>query len=216
MKNWHRPCFTEIVKFLLPLLAIVIAPLASHAGDLSEQVIAEINLARTAPQQYAQIVASQMAGYHGVEGDRAVNDAIHFLQKAKPVAPLTASNGMSSSALSHVLEMGPIGGRGHKSGNGSQPWDRMAQFGKWIGQAGENIDYGVHDARAVVIRLIVDDGVSGRGHRKNIFNRDFRVAGAASGFHATYGAMCVIDFAGGFVEAPGKVASRSGSPVAPL
>jgi uncharacterized protein YkwD len=216
MKNWHHLCFTEIVKFLIIPLAITLASITAHASDLSEQVIAEINLARTAPQQYAQIVASQMAGYHGVEGDRAVNDAIHFLQKASPLTPLASSAGMSSSALSHVLEMGPIGGRGHKSGNGSQPWDRMARFGKWIGQAGENIDYGVHDARAVVVRLIVDDGVSSRGHRKNIFNRDFRVAGAASGFHATFGSMCVIDFAGGFVETPGKVASRTGSPVAPL
>src|ERR1700760_1927070 len=122
MKIWHRPCFTEIVKFLLPLLAIVIAPLAAHATELSEQVLAEINLARTAPQQYAQIVASQMAGYRGTEGSRVVAEAIHFLEKARPLAPLTQSAGMSSCALSHVLEMGPVGGRGHKSGDGSQPW----------------------------------------------------------------------------------------------
>ncbi len=118
---------------------------------------------------------------------------------------------MCSSALAHVMEMGPIGGRGHKSLNGSQPWDRMAQFGRWSGRAGENIDYGLHDARATVIRLIVDDGVAGRGHRKNIFSRDFRVAGAASGPHAAFGSMCVIDFADSFIEGAGRVASRGGS-----
>jgi uncharacterized protein YkwD len=204
------------VKFLTRILLLALAPLAARASDLSEQVLAEINLARTAPQQYAQIVATQAAGHRGTEGDQAVTEAIRFLEKARPLTPLSASVGMSRSALTHVLEMGPVGGRGHKSANGSQPWDRMAQFGKWIGQAGENIDYGLHDARSVVVRLIVDEGVSGRGHRKNIFNRDFRVAGAASGFHATYGAMCVIDFAGGFVEAPARVATGTGSPVAPL
>lgn len=211
MKSWHHPCFTEIVKNLIRLLALaVIAPVVAHAAELSEQVLAEINLARTAPQQYAQIVASQGGAYRGAEGDKAVAEAVRFLEKARPLPPLAASNGMSSSALSHVLEMGPVGGRGHKSSNGSQPWDRMARFGKFVGQAGENIDYGNHGARAIVIRLIVDDGVRGRGHRKNIFNPGFRVAGAASGFHATYGSMCVIDFAGGFVEGePGKVAARS-------
>ena len=109
--------------------------------------------------------------------------------------------------------MGPIGGRGHKGSNGSQPWDRMARFGKWTGHAGENIDYGAHDARAVVVRLIVDDGVAGRGHRKNIFSREFHVAGAANGFHAAFGSMCVIDFADGFVEA-GRVATRGVSSTA--
>jgi len=187
---------------------LALAPFALRASDLPEQVLAEINLARTAPQQYAQIVASQTAGSHGSEGDRAMAEAIHFLEKARPMPPLVASPGMSNSALSHVLAMGPIGGRGHQGTDGSQPWDRMARFGKWIGHAGENIDYGVHDARSIVVRLIVDDGVAGRGHRKNIFCSDFRVAGAATGFHATYGAMCVIDFATGFVETPGRVASR--------
>lgn len=204
MTLWHRPCFTEIVKFLIRILVITLAPLAVRAGDLSEQVLAEINLARTAPQQYAQIVANQGGN------PNAVAEAVHFLQKARPLPPLASSTGMCRSALSYVLESGPVGGRGHKGADGSLPWDRMARFGRQVGQSGENIDYGVHDARSIVVRLIVDDGVSGRGHRKNIFNSGFRVAGAASGFHATYGAMCVIDFAGGFVEGePGKVATRS-------
>ena len=198
------------MKLLVKLLAIATLITSAYAGDGADEVIAEINLARTAPQQYAQIVASQGGAYRGAEGDKAVAEAVRFLEKSRPLAPLAASNGMSSSALSHVLEMGPIGGRGHKSANGSQPWDRMARFGKFVGQAGENIDYGNHDARGIVIRLIVDDGVRGRGHRKNIFNPSFRVAGAASGFHAAYGSMCVIDFAGGFIEGNGgKVASRS-------
>lgn len=203
------------MKYLIRLLLLALIPAAARATDFSEQVLAEINLARTAPQQYAQIVAGHLAGYRGIEGGRVVNEAVRFLEKARPLAPLTASAGMSSCALSHVLEMGPVGGRGHKSGDGSQPWDRMARFGKWLGRAGENIDYGAHDARATVVRLIVDDGVRSRGHRKNIFNREFRVAGAASGFHATYGSMCVIDFAGGFVETPGRVATRASQP-APL
>ncbi len=197
-------------------IVVALAPLSAFATDIADQVIAEMNLARTAPQQYAQIVANQTAGFRGKEGNGATREAVRFLEKASPLAPLAQSEGIRSSALSHVLEMGPVGGRGHVSHGGAQPWDRMARFGQWVGRAGENISYGKHDARGIVIQLIVDDGVRGRGHRKNIFNREFRVAGAASGFHATYGAMCVIDFAGAFVEAPGRVATRAAAPGAPL
>jgi uncharacterized protein YkwD len=196
------------VKIIARIFICLLLPLAARAGDLSDQVIAEINLARTNPQQYAQVVAAQTAGYHGVEGDKAFTEAVRFLTKTRPLPPLTASPGMCNSALSYVLLSGPVGGRGHKAVDGSQPWDRMARFGKWFGSAGEDIDYGMHDARAIVVRLIVDDGVRDRGHRKNIFSSSFHVAGAATGYHATYGAMCVIDFAGGFVETPGPVASR--------
>jgi uncharacterized protein YkwD len=175
-----------------------------------------MNLARTAPQQYAQIVASRTVGYRGVEGEGVAREAVRFLEKARPLPALTQSEGIRNSALSHVLEMGPTGGRGHVGSGGTQPWDRMARFGQWVGHAGENISYGRNDARGIVVQLIVDDGVRGRGHRKNIFNREFRVAGAASGFHATFGAMCVIDFAGAFIEAPGRVATRTATPAAPL
>lgn len=51
-----------------------------------------------------------------------------------------------------------------------------------------------------MISLIVDAGVRDRGHRKNIFMRDFGVVGVACGSHSRYGTMCVMDFAGGFIE----------------
>ena len=197
------------MRFIVSLLTLSFLAASAWAGDLADDVLAEINLARTAPQQYAQILASRTVGYRGVEGPGVVKEAIRFLEKQRPLPPLATSEGIRNGALTHVLDMGPSGRRGHKGSNGSQPWDRMARFGKWIGGAGENIDYGQRDARGTVVRLIVDDGVRGRGHRKNIFSRTFRVAGAAAGYHATYGGMCVINFAGGFVESTTRVASRT-------
>ena len=49
-------------------------------------------------------------------------------------------------------------------------------------------------------RMLVDDGVRGRGHRKNIFNPIYNVAGAAYGSHARFGSVCSIDFASGYAE----------------
>ena len=48
--------------------------------------------------------------------------------------------------------------------------------------------------------LIVDDGVRGRDHRRNIFNPNYNAAGAAYGPHARYGSVCSIDFASGYAE----------------
>jgi len=204
------------VKLLVKILSLAVLATPAFASDSSDDIIAEINLARTAPQQYAQILASRTAGYRGIEGEGVVRDAIHFLEKQRPLAPLTVCEGMRSSALTHVLDVGSRGGRGHVGSNGSQPSDRMDRFGKWMGRWGENIDYGQRDARATVIRLIVDDGVRSRGHRKNIFSSDFRVAGSATGFNASFGSMCVIDFAAGFVEAPGRVATRGAASASQL
>ena len=46
------------------------------------------------------------------------------------------------------------------------------------------------------MNLIIDDGVSSRGHRTNIFNADLKFVGSASSTHLTYQTMSVIDYAG--------------------
>ena len=189
------------MKLPYSLAFLLLSAVGSLASDLSAAVLSEMNLARTAPQQYAQLVASRLAGYRGKEGPRVVEEAVRFLAKAKPLPALTFSEGLSNAALSHVLTQGAAGGTGH--GN---PWTRMARFGSYNGYAAENIHYGKRDARGIVMALIVDDGVRGRKHRANIFSRNFRVAGVGCGPHASFGAMCVVDFASSFTERGGRVA----------
>ena len=138
-----------------------------------------------------------------------MQEAVNFLNHARPLPPLSFSNGLSMGAMAHVANQGAAGETGHEGTDRSSPWDRMARYGKWTGTAGENISYGVSGARQIVISLIVDSGVSNRGHRKNIFQRGFGVAGVACGSHAKWGTMCVMDFAGGFVE-NGQVSVASG------
>lgn len=193
--------FYVSVTLRLPLLLLLLSTAAAHADSLASQVLDEINFARTQPQQYAQIIATRADNSRGSEGPRAVTEAVAFLQRARPAPALAWSQGISSAALSHALDVGPRGGSGHKGSHGETPWARMARFGSWQGYAGENIDYGHCDARSIVISLIVDNGVSNRLHRANLFNRKFHVTGIAVAPHATSGSMCVMDFATGFTEA---------------
>ena len=43
----------------------------------------------------------------------------------------------------------------------------------------------------------MDDGVPGRGHRKNIYNSEFKCGGVGSSLHKTYKRCTVFDYATG-------------------
>ena len=182
---------------------------------LENHVMGELNRARTHPRQYAVNLAELRKHFKGrdlhrpgnvivvtKEGGRAVDEAISFLRSVKPLPPLKLSRGMSRGARDHVNEQGPAGATGHDSNDGSKPWDRVSRYGKWQETIGENISYGSDDAIMVVMGLIIDDGVSDRGHRKNIFNPQFHVAGVACGPHSSFRTMCVITFAAGYEDRP--------------
>jgi uncharacterized protein YkwD len=180
---------------------------------LEDGIMKEVNLARTKPGAYASWLRGQRQYYRGTqlrrpgdapirttEGLAAVDEAIRFLEKQKPVGALALSRGLSLAARDLVAPQGASGGFGHTGPDGSTPSDRIERHGHWESVVGENVAYGQRTARDVVAAFIVDDGVPGRGHRKNLFNAAFRVMGVDCGPHSTYGTTCAITFAGGFRE----------------
>ncbi|MBA4388725.1 MAG: CAP domain-containing protein [Verrucomicrobia bacterium] len=189
------------------------APGADKYILLSSNVLEELNLSRTKPVEYARYVEAHLGTFiddntyeHGGqkhrvnEGKKAVQEAIDFLKKVKPVSSLKDADGLAGAAQDHVEDIGPLGIVGHVGSDKSKPEDRMKRYGAWEKTCGENVAFGLKDARAFVIQLIVDDSVPDRGHRKNIFNPDFRLVGVAAGPHKEYGLMCAMDFAGVFKE----------------
>ncbi|HET6490583.1 MAG TPA: CAP domain-containing protein [Syntrophales bacterium] len=191
---------------------------AQAAGDvdfeaLEKVIVKEVNLARTNPGFYASWLRGTRQHYRGTqlrrpgeapvrtqEGLTAVDEAIRFLDKQKPVGSLTLSRGLSLAARDLVAAQGASGGFGHKGPDGSLPSDRIERHGAWESIIGENVAYGQQTARDVVAAFIVDDGVPGRGHRKNLYNAGYHVMGVDCGPHSTYGTTCAITFAGGFRE----------------
>ena len=61
--------------------------------------------------------------------------------------------------------------------------DRIERYGEWNGMAAENIDYGAVTGLTIIMDLAIDDGVSSRGHRTNIFNKDAKLVGIATAPH---------------------------------
>jgi hypothetical protein len=167
------------------------------AGSLGQDVVEELNFARTHPGDYAdELRAAQRRSDGGFlyEDPDALAEAIDFLERQAPLPPLRRDARLEAAARVHAAGQGPTGRVGHGGGPGLG--QRLQAQGVFAGMSAENISYGYGDPRDVVRQLIVDSGVPSRGHRANIFSRGYQALGVACGGHEAYGVMCVLDFAG--------------------
>jgi uncharacterized protein YkwD len=185
-----------------------VAPDTAHWHRLAREIHEETNTARRDPFAYAEHLERMLPRFEENllerpgraylrtdEGPAAVREAIAALKGRHPLAPLRWSKGLTAAAADHVMDQGPIGGLEHRGTDGSDPAGRAGRYGRWIQGVAENIAYGENPAREVVIQLLVDDGVPDRGHRDNILDPGWGVAGIACGPHRRYQQMCVMDYA---------------------
>jgi uncharacterized protein YkwD len=206
------------------VLTLAARPLgaAAQMTDLESEIIAEMNLARTDPAGYATHLERLLPFFQGDElrlpgkvalqtreGARAVREAIAALRATPPMRRLTPARGLVRAARDHAGDQGPRGGMGHTGSDGSTMADRISRYGTWDVAVAENIAYGSSTARDVVVDLLVDDGVPGRGHRRNILNPESRFAGVGCARHTAYRVVCVIDYAARYRDAAAGDQSRS-------
>lgn len=71
----------------------------------------------------------------------------------------------------------------------------MKKYGFLLYGGGENIFNGSKNPIEVVVNQIIDDGVSSRGHRKNILAPAHRTIGVASESHPNLGKIIVCKYA---------------------
>jgi uncharacterized protein YkwD len=183
-------------------------------SQVEREIIEEMNLARTDPQKYATFVEEFRKNYNGNrltipgrpkgiitnDGVAAVDEAVSFLRAQKPLPSFEVSRGMCSAAADHAKDLAGKGINGHRGSDGSTPNARVDRYGEWEAAIGETIVYEVTTARQIMIALIIDDGVANRGHRRNIFDPNYRITGISVSDPMSFGAKCVIDYVGGFKE----------------
>ena len=134
------------------------------------------------------------------EGTQAVAEAIAFLKKQGPVAPLSWHNDLAECCRLHVEDTGSKGLHGHNGSRGSCQ-DRLLAHGEIVHDYGENLSYHCHTAMEVILHQIVDDGIRDRSHRKNLFNPEYRLVGCHTGDHNTdHDVMTAINFCHGFLS----------------
>ena len=200
---------------LLALLPLLLCPFAGYAQiqpkpmEVEHGVLREMNRVRTEPRRYAEeVVKPLLSRYKGKtlkqpgqidlrtqEGVKPVRELYRYLLTVVPVEPLTLSRGLSLAAQAHAHEQGKYGAVGHQSRDGRDTFERIEEYGRFMGTAGENISYGPKDPQEVVLQLLIDDGVPSRGHRDNIMSRSFGVCGVGFAKHKKWRYVVVIDYA---------------------
>src|SRR5258708_3261671 len=217
-----RACLILVVATLgcataLQVPAPVRQPATSSAsadyGGIESEVLAALNRARTDPQGTAADLDPVTRYYNGKlfqrpgqpvpiqtnEGVSAAREAEGAVRAQRPLNALTLSGGLTQSARDQANDQQRTGGVGHTSSDGSTTVTRIQRYGTWHVTYDENIDYSpmVHGSD-VIQNLLIDDGVTDRGHRRNIFDPLVKVVGIACGPHPRFGSVCVIVQTGGF------------------
>ncbi|WP_296014543.1 CAP domain-containing protein [uncultured Treponema sp.] len=191
----------------------------NYLSDFEKNVILEMNKARTNPKQYADLyIVPRLKNFDGNiyiekgtgnsqgkrfltrEGAAVVKECIEYMYKQTPRSPLRPSKGLTKAAKEHAESQVLTNEFGHTRTDGTNPFQNMGKYGSFMGW-GENISYGMSTARSTVLQLLIDDGVSSRGHRTNLMNKTFSSAGVGFAENKKTGKIeCVIDYAQNYVE----------------
>jgi hypothetical protein len=78
--------------------------------------------------------------------------------------------------------------------------DRLKAFSTTNYCVAENCSYGLKDPLESFLMLLIDEGIEGVGHRKNILNSTFEYGSAAFAPHKNYRINMVMNFACGKME----------------
>lgn len=189
---------------------------ASDNMRLAEDIVRELNFARTNPKKYAeQVLIPRLNYFNGNmytepgmvplltrEGITPLKECIDALNAVAAVDILSLEEGLCRSAQWLADDQAHSGQMGHTGSDSSDLAVRISRYGTWAVVCGENCAYGSKTAREIVAQLLIDDGVPGRGHRINILKQEFKKVGI--GFsdkeNAPYGAVTVMDFAGSYTS----------------
>jgi uncharacterized protein YkwD len=118
-----------------------------------------------------------------VEGRAAVDETLAVLRRQRSLKPLDLNICLSHAAQMHAQHLGRTGEVGHVGAGGTTPGQRIARvFGRQL-NCGETVSAGPGQARDHVIALLIDDGVSDRGHRLALLDPNYRSLGNGLSSH---------------------------------
>ena len=174
-------------------------------SKFAEEVLSEINLARTKPSEYAaklERISTSLQGRKAKvgnhimklkEGSAIFDEAIHYLLNIGPMEPLELCDGLSESAI-ELLYLLIIQEGVDMSDFNLDIYDlehRLDHFGVYFGEFNELIDYGSFDPEFMVVNFLLSDGDESRNDRHTIMNALMKHCGITSGILPS-GKKCTI------------------------
>lgn len=140
-------------------------------------MVREINLVRANPLgyiRYIEMYKNDIASGTAFGSVESCDDLIEELKKTAPLAPFRSSDCLLAAAKKHGDDLKQMGSFEHVGPDGSYPWDRIRKACRNMSDGNENLVGGAQSIRKSIILLLVDDGIPGRGHRKNILSKDWK------------------------------------------
>lgn len=161
------------------------------ASEFELSILAEVNLMRSNPKDYAEkYIKPRINSRSSSYWTSCVND----MSKCGQLSELSYAEGLYRISKDHSSTQGKTGQTGHTRTNGQDWTDCIDNYGTYS-NIGENISYGMSTPREILIQLLVDDGVSSLGHRKNLLSTEYTSIGVSFDDHQIYACMCVMNFA---------------------
>lgn len=147
---------------------------ASYMKSVENDMMHEINLMRSNPAGYIQYVKKYRADKRAIPGypvpEATIDELISELKNTRALSILQPSNCVYNAASNHGQDILRMGKSGHQGTDGSWPWDRVKRACTSFQDGNENLVGGPADVREAVILLLIDDGISSRGHRRTLMN----------------------------------------------
>lgn len=147
----------------------------TYLSSMDKEVIKEVNFVRQYPKVYATILTEYLEkrakSSRGLSTEEytAALELVNELKQAQPARVLYPSECLYLSSRKHGLDSQGRGYMDHTGSDGSSPFSRIATYCNGA-RGNENLVGGRKDARALVIQLLVDTGISSRGHRYNMLD----------------------------------------------
>jgi hypothetical protein len=173
-----------------------------------EEVMSEINLARTKPSEYAaklERISSTLQGRKVKvgkstmklkEGAAIFDETIQYLLNIGHMEPLELCDGLSESA-NELLSILIIQEGVDMSDFNLDIYDlehRLDHFGVYFGEFSELIDYGSFDPEFIVVNFLLSDGDETRNDRHTVMNPLMKYCGITSGILPSTKKCTILNF----------------------
>ncbi len=156
-----------------------------------KEVIYYINLVRSNPPLFEKTYLKKYLDSTKTNNS-FTKSLMKTLKESKSMPVLDPNKELFESAIIHAIKFGCSGKIGHDNFANRMQSIKL----KFSDTVGENCDYGNSKAMDIVMSLLIDEGDTSYGHRKNILDVHYKFIGASIQPHKKYEWNCVMDFGG--------------------